>query len=196
MSSGSLVTTNVFPSEHALSRTVTVSLTRCSTLTVLPAFAACLRALPNLHTLRIMHAHSQMTSALKSAFESVELPQIRTIILPTCAHNILRSCPNIVDLTCNEDDGSQLISAMAKSSQNVEIVGRIRFWTEGSAKSMFLLSSLWQCFELHSSGLAKAAPKLRELHVSEVDKVSTVSPYATVRNFVLRFLTARTVHEE
>lgn len=106
-------------------RTVTVSLTRCSTATVLPAFAACLTALPNLHTLRIMHAHSQMTTSLKNAFEHISLPQIRAIILPSCAHNILRSCPNIQDLTCNEEDGSKLISAMTKSSRNVEVIDGI-----------------------------------------------------------------------
>lgn len=117
-------------------RTVTVSLTRCSTATVLPAFAACLTALPNLHTLRIMHAHSQMTTALKNAFENITLPQIRTIILPSCAHNILRSCPNIQDLTCNEEDGSKLISAMAKSSRNVEVIDGIYFY-EALAKSRF-----------------------------------------------------------
>ncbi|EKM50287.1 uncharacterized protein PHACADRAFT_178866 [Phanerochaete carnosa HHB-10118-sp] len=135
-------------------QTVTVSLTRCSTGTVLPAFAACLKALPNLHTLQIMHAHSQMTTALKDAFEYVSLPQIRTLILPTCAHNILRACPNIVDLTCNEGDGSQLISAMAKASPNVEVVREIRLWSEASSKR-----------------LAKAAPKLRELYVYSVDKI-------------------------
>lgn len=131
-------------------QTVTVSLTRCSTNTVLPAFATCLKALPNLHTLRIMHAHSQMTTALKNAFENVSLPQIRTIILPTCAHNVLRACPNIVELICNEGDGSQLISAMAKASPNVEVVDNVCVWKEASGKR-----------------LLKAAPKLRELRVNQ-----------------------------
>lgn len=119
-------------------RTFTVSLTRCSTGTVLPAFAACLKALPNLHTLRVMHAHSQMTTALKNAFGGTTIPQLRTLILPSCAHNILRSCPNATDVTVNEDpDGSKLISAMAKSARNVEVIDG--FWiTDTSAKRSYV----------------------------------------------------------
>ena len=101
---------------------MTVSLTRYSPDTVLPAFAACLSHLPSLHTLRICHAHSQMTMTLKGMFEGKRYPQIRTIILPTCAHYILRACPNVVDVTCNEDDGSQLLSAMAKECRHVELI--------------------------------------------------------------------------
>ena len=98
----------------------TVTLTRCSTDTVLPAFAECLGVLPNLHTLRIIHAHSQMTTALKNSFEGKQYPQIRKIILPSCAHNILRACPQAREVICNEDDGSKLITAIASACKNVE----------------------------------------------------------------------------
>ena len=76
-----------------------------------------------------------MATLLRDAFENVTLPQIRTIILPACAHNVLRSCPNIQDLTCNEEDGSKLVSAMAKSSRNVEVVEGVLF-SESLTKSV------------------------------------------------------------
>jgi hypothetical protein len=96
-----------------LIRIVTVSLTRYKTSTVLPAFAECLAVLPNLHTIQVVHAHSQMTTAIKTAFEGHIFPSVRTIIVPSCAHEILRRCPGVEDLTCNEDDGSKLIGALA-----------------------------------------------------------------------------------
>lgn len=107
----------------AVSRVLAVTLTRCSTTTVLPIFVACLKVLSNLHTLQILHAHSQMMTPLKNAFEKVSLPQIKTIILPTCAHNVLRSCPNVAELTCNEHDGGKLVNALIKASiHGVEVI--------------------------------------------------------------------------
>jgi len=101
-------------SKHLLPfvRIVTVSLTRYQSATILPAFANCLAALPNLHTIQIVHAHSQMTTAIKNAFQGRKFPTVRTIILPSCAHEILRCCPRVEDLTCNEGNGSTLVGAM------------------------------------------------------------------------------------
>ena len=90
--------------------------------TVLPAFAEGLSYMPNSHTLRICHGRRQLTTVLKNEFEGMHYPQIRTIALPTCAHHILRACPNVVDVTCNEDDGSQLLSAMHKVCKDVEVL--------------------------------------------------------------------------
>ena len=123
------------------SRTVTVSLTDCSASTVLPAFAVCLTVLPNLRTLRIMHT-GLIATALRNAFRSVSIPQIRTIILPSGAHPILRSCPNVQDVTCNEGNGLKLISAMAKSSRNVEAIDGI-YINEVSAKSACCYCLAW-----------------------------------------------------
>lgn len=115
-------------------RVVAVSLTGYSTNTVLPAFADCLTHLPNLHTLRICHVRKHLTTMLKDEFEGKHYPQVRTIILPTCAHNILRACPNVVDVTCNEGDGSQLLSAMNKVCKDVEVLERFGFFTEALIK--------------------------------------------------------------
>lgn len=99
-----------------------VSLSRCSTATVLPAFVSCLRALPNLHTLSILFAHTKMTSSLKSAFEGRTFPSVRTVVVPNHAHNVLRSCPEARRVICNSGDGSTLVSAIAKECKKVEVI--------------------------------------------------------------------------
>ncbi|KDQ60173.1 hypothetical protein JAAARDRAFT_191574 [Jaapia argillacea MUCL 33604] len=101
-----------------LVRTVTVTLTRYSVHRILAALVSCLESLPNLHTLQVLHAHAQMTSALGQAFKNVSLPSIRTVILPSCAHNIIKCCPEVRDVTCNEHHGSQLIGSLVKGGCN------------------------------------------------------------------------------
>ena len=121
---------------------MTVSLTRYQFATILPAFVEALEMLPNLHTLRICHSHSQMSTYLKSAFEGHVFPQIQTIVLPSCAHNILRSCPNVKDVTNVEEDGTKLASAICKECPLVERVANFRL-SDKTLKSMFLICLLF-----------------------------------------------------
>ncbi|KAF8582647.1 hypothetical protein K439DRAFT_137300 [Ramaria rubella] len=97
-----------------------VVLTRCAKSTTIPAFARCLALLPNLRTIEILHAHSQMTTAFKNSFEGISLPSIHTAILSSCAHNILRCCPEVRYVTCTEENGSKLVSAIAQCCPKVE----------------------------------------------------------------------------
>lgn len=107
-------------------RVVTVALTRFQTSNVLPPFVRLLSALPNIHTLEISHAHSAMTKALKDAFEGNVFPSIEKVILPTCAHEILRCCPEVREVTCNEDDGGRLVSALAQNGcKKLEILRNV-----------------------------------------------------------------------
>ena len=99
---------------------VNVVLTRCSTKTVLPAFARCLDILPNLHTLQILHAHNQMTTHLKKVFEGRSFPSIQTVILPTHAHEIMRCCKQAQTVVCNDGYGSQLVTAIGTGDKKVE----------------------------------------------------------------------------
>jgi hypothetical protein len=100
-----------------LIRIVTVSLTRYKASTILPAFANCLAVLPNLHTIQVVHANTQMTTAIKTAFKGHTFLSVRTVVVPSCAHEILRRCPGVEDLTCNKDidDESKLIGALASA---------------------------------------------------------------------------------
>ena len=99
---------------------MSVTVTRYRMDTILSAFANCLQSLPNLHTLELCHVHQEMTTKLKKALEGVTIPSIRTVVLPTVAHHILRSCPNVVDVTCNVGDGSQILGTIASKCPEVE----------------------------------------------------------------------------
>ncbi|KAG6886856.1 hypothetical protein C0992_001978 [Termitomyces sp. T32_za158] len=103
-------------------RTASVALTRCKAATVLNAFVQCLKTLPNLHTLQILRAHTQMTTHLKTAFAAHKLPQVHTVVLPNHAHNILRACPEARVVMCSYDDGGKLIGAIAKECKNVRVL--------------------------------------------------------------------------
>ncbi|KAG6861052.1 hypothetical protein C0995_004553 [Termitomyces sp. Mi166 len=103
-------------------QTVSVALTRCQAVTVLSAFVECLEALPNLHTLQILRAHTQMTTHLKNAFKDLKIPQVHTIVLPNHAHNVLRACPEVRVVMCNYDDGGKLIGAIMKECKKVQVL--------------------------------------------------------------------------
>jgi hypothetical protein len=101
---------------------MTIALTRTDQKTILPAFAHALTCVPNLYTLELVHVHSQMSAVLGVHFGEFTFPQIRRIILPSCAHHILRACPEVLEVVCNEDDGSTIVGAIAKACRHVELV--------------------------------------------------------------------------
>ena len=75
--------------------------------TIVPPFVRCLESLPNLHTLEIEWEDGHtMTTSLKNALEHLELPQIRTLILPVGAYPLLRRCGNVEDVVYRAGCGS------------------------------------------------------------------------------------------
>lgn len=104
---------------------MSVTVTRYRMDAILPAFASCLKSLPNLHTLELCHVHQEMTTKVRKAFEGVVLPSVRTVVLPTIAHHVLGSCPNIEDITCNVGDGSQILGTIASKCPKVERISGI-----------------------------------------------------------------------
>ena len=119
------VSKSPFPSFHPISCVIidsvmSVTITRYRMDAILPAFADCLQSLPNLHTLELCHVHRGMTTKVKEAFEGIAIPSIRTVVLPAIAHHILRSCPNVEDVTCNSGDGSQIFGTIASKCPKVE----------------------------------------------------------------------------
>lgn len=110
---------------HAVSFSVmSVTITRYRMDAILPTFTNCLQSLPNLHTLELCHVHQEMTTKLKRAFEGATVPSIRTVVIPTIAHHLLGSCPNVEDVTCNSGDGSQILGTiMSKCPKVVRISG-------------------------------------------------------------------------
>ncbi|KAF9444616.1 hypothetical protein P691DRAFT_807122 [Macrolepiota fuliginosa MF-IS2] len=160
------LTTNPEAAKHV--RTVNVSLTRCSPGTVLPAFVGCLEILPNLQTLQILRAHTQMTTMLKSHFENHTFPAVRTIIVPDHGHEILRCCTEVRKVVCNDGNGSKLVTAIAKCCPKVEVV-------EGIDADKNILKRL-----------VKACPNIRELKLGGFIETNTavLALLASLKNLV------------
>ena len=65
------------------------------------AFVKCLKSLPNLHTLEVglgLVNNVPCTYLLREALKGVELPQLKTLILPPLGHPLLKHCPNVEDV--------------------------------------------------------------------------------------------------
>jgi hypothetical protein len=101
-------------------RVINVVMVRLSVVAALPAFAKCLQSLPNLHTLQISGVFGQMATAFKTVFKGYRFSKIRTVILPSVAHHILSSCPQITDITCIGNLEPYLNRTIAKRCKMVE----------------------------------------------------------------------------
>ncbi|KAJ7173935.1 hypothetical protein C8R43DRAFT_1204751, partial [Mycena crocata] len=93
-------------------RVFSVSISSYRIGTVMRAFARCLRSLPNLRTLHILHLKNKWIDEVSIAFMGVQVHTVRTIILPSNAYPILAACPNVRDISCNEEDGATLFETM------------------------------------------------------------------------------------
>ena len=65
-----------------------------------PLFVKCLEFLPNLLTLEIAWSGVPLCRKLRKALKHVQLPQIKTLILPATAHPLLEHCPEVEDVVC------------------------------------------------------------------------------------------------
>jgi len=70
-----------------------------------PNFVKCLASLPNLHTLEIGWWHPRVTAPLMKALEGVELPQVKSLILPSDAYPLLRHCRGVEGVVCMAEHG-------------------------------------------------------------------------------------------
>ncbi|KAF7309982.1 hypothetical protein MIND_00371000 [Mycena indigotica] len=149
---------------RALIRTINVVLTRYSSAEVIPPFARCMAQMPNLHTLQIIHAHTQMTTHLKNGFANITLSNIQRIVLPDHAHEILRCCPEVRHVICMSSDGSKLVSAIGKCCKQVEIIEGFRLGEGNLLKR-----------------LVKAAPNVTEIRLKSFygdhDTVTSLSSF-------------------
>ncbi|KAF9239082.1 hypothetical protein BU15DRAFT_74773 [Melanogaster broomeanus] len=126
------------PYLRPLIQTVTAVLMADVVAELLPAFAECLASLPNVTLVKIVHvrrpmvarktavpgllasiiaqAQSQMATDIKKAFKGQRFPSVRKMVLPSCAHEMLRCCPNVEEVTCNEGNGSKIVGAIVKGN--------------------------------------------------------------------------------
>ncbi|PPQ70344.1 hypothetical protein CVT24_013005 [Panaeolus cyanescens] len=152
-------------------RCMSLCLSRYAMPLVLSALVSMLERLPNLETLQIVRVHPHMITPLKNAFEGRVFPQIQVIYLPTAAHHLLRSCPNVVNVTCNsQDDGSTIVGALKKYCKKVEEV-------KGIYESGNILKRL-----------TKAAPQLRTVEINlSASNVEPLKKFKHLQNVVFVF---------
>jgi ABC-type arginine transport system permease subunit len=101
---------------------MSISLSRYSPGSVLSAYVRAIEALPNLHTLQVIHTHCKITTALKDSFAGRVFPKVQTVALPGHAHDILRSCPEVRKIICVGYGASKLIGTIANVCKKVEEV--------------------------------------------------------------------------
>jgi hypothetical protein len=105
---------------YSMLRVVNAQLVKPSANKVLPAFAQCLQSFSNLHTLQIDDVYGPLATAIKTAFKGHRFLQIHTVIIPTLAHHILSSCPQVRDVTCTGFPANYFINTISKRCKKVE----------------------------------------------------------------------------
>jgi len=144
-------------------------------------FVKCLAALPNLHTLEVgcmLKVQDLGFSAAILGGRKLQLQQVRKLILPPTARFLLRSCPNVEDLTCCD---------MAPTEAFLEsiVAGGLNRITKLSIScpkgSESLCSGGSTSFLTHHrrgdligilAGMARACPGVRELSLVHVSSTS------------------------
>ncbi|KAF8120242.1 hypothetical protein EV363DRAFT_1374196, partial [Boletus edulis] len=74
---------------------------------IIPAFAACLATLPNLYTIQVVHIERRILTVIRNAF--------RGSLLPASAHEIIKRCPNLEEVTCVDEDGSKIVQSLVEA---------------------------------------------------------------------------------
>lgn len=146
---------------------MSVSLTRYQTEWVLPAFSACLVSLPNLHTIEIYYTHPNITTAIKEAFEGCSLPSVQTAVLPPAAHDILRCCPNVRDVTCSGEIERvhMLCAAIVAKCPKVERVSWLCLPVKSWKRRPTAVIISFTHPTLFCIGLAKARPNIKHIQL-------------------------------
>lgn len=55
-----------------------------------------------------------MTTPIKNGFEGKRFPSVRRIFLPSTAHEIVKSCPNVEEVVCTKGSGSTIVRSLVK----------------------------------------------------------------------------------
>lgn len=150
-------------------RNLNVVLTRFQAAEIIPLFVSALKACQNLHTLHLLHIHSQMAKALKEAFEGVTLPSVRLLVIPGHGHDILRACRNVKSVwNCmwggasgkSYRDAHYIVKVVVEHCRDVE---EIRGFTyeEKTLKCMSCKLPSLSLMPTSRSVLAKAVPDLK-----------------------------------
>ena len=106
----------------------------------LPLFVKCLECFPNLHTLFIGSVGDYFTTPLKNALECVQLPRIKTLILPPAAYPLLQHCRNVEDVAyvvrCEGTSSDGILEPLASNqdSKVKRLAIPLSLWADASSK--------------------------------------------------------------
>ncbi|KAF8129187.1 hypothetical protein EV363DRAFT_1134803, partial [Boletus edulis] len=81
---------------------------------IIPEFAACLATSPNLDTIEVIYAEWEMQTDVKNAFRCKRFPSVQRISLPSFAHEIIRGCRNLEEVTCVDGGGSKIVQTLVE----------------------------------------------------------------------------------
>ena len=92
------------------------------------SIARCLVLLPNLHTLEVTTSDYSDTM-VKAAFRSTKLYQVRTLVVDTDAHHIIRCCENVKRVLMHRCSRRliQYVESIAHVKQSITRVGLCAF---------------------------------------------------------------------
>ena len=156
-------------------------LTRYKADTIVLALASCFATLPNLTTiqgivvlpsarqpsqadecLRVVIRANQAATTIRKAFQSKQFPSVRRVSLPSCAHDILHSCPNIEEVTCTE--GSEMIvrSLVKGNFPRLGILRGVCQELKGMLHRYWCMHMTWS-EGASMTGLAKLPPNLTHI---------------------------------
>ncbi|KAJ7725608.1 hypothetical protein B0H14DRAFT_3620538 [Mycena olivaceomarginata] len=124
---------------------------------IAPVLAQCLQSLPNLHTLHVPYVEGKLGKTFTAAFKNIQLPTVKTIILPCYAHAILGATPNVRDVSCNRELSETLFDTLVRRCRKVERIQGFRLTSEKLNK------------------LSESSLKLREVAVPAYTDISSLS---------------------
>ncbi|KAJ7434656.1 hypothetical protein FB451DRAFT_1310994 [Mycena latifolia] len=138
-------------------RVFSVSVPMHRSTKIAPVLAQCLQSLPNLHTLHVPYVEGKLGKTFTAAFKNIQLPTVKTIILPCYAHAILEATPNVRDVSCNRELSETLFDTLVKRCRKVERIQGFRLTSEKLNK------------------LSESSLKLREVAVPAYTDTSSLS---------------------
>lgn len=71
-----------------------------------------LQSMTNLHTIQILHYKQSKGFSFSGAVQGLNLPNIRTLIIPTDCSELLKACPNATHVRCAGGDGYTIVTKL------------------------------------------------------------------------------------
>ncbi|CAL1702730.1 unnamed protein product [Somion occarium] len=91
-------------------RTITLMLSKSDVAPTMTALRDLLEALPNLSTIQVITC--RIPGDFGRATQGLSCPNVRTVVIPTDCHAVLKACPNTMHVRCAGGSGVTLIGSL------------------------------------------------------------------------------------